>query len=525
MPIAEGVYLTRVGVGLCLYPPPFKLRGDVGVTALPIGGTNAVTINGSFLYTDAFGSDPWSLTLSGSTSVFDRALGDGSLTIRPTGFINFALHASFNLYTIVSLDGSVLGWLDPPLHSFNLAGRMRGCIKSVCASSDAVVSSVGAAGCLDLGTITYAVLVKNHNWHWYAPWRVHWETRHKHIEAGFGYRWHASSVSLFGGSCDMGRFSAIPLFSASDAAGARAVRVAPHTGALALRIKGSGHPFGVVVTDPRGRHIASRADGGAASSPGQSLVVGNESDGSIDALLINPVAGVWRVQANAGSTLSAVQTAPFVAPPAFQGAVVSAHGGKRRVSLAYTLAPGESLSLVERGTRSEHTIAARVRGHRCPGPTRQGGERLFCASVMFVPGVRVRWAPDDPGRRHPRWRARADGRGRELHDPRARCPEAAIASTAHATRAAASSSHGHESRGAASYTTSITLSDGRKLGRTVSARCRGVLFQERRQLGHGASEVRPRRSRLRPVRRPQASLERVAVRGVGIRARADLLTR
>jgi hypothetical protein len=31
--------------------------------------------------------------------------------------------------------------------------------------------------------------------------------------------------------------------------------------------------------------------------------------------------------------------------------------------------------------------------------------------------------------------------------------------------------------GAASYTTSITLSDGRKLGRTVSARCRGVLFR------------------------------------------------
>ena len=340
VPIAEGVYLTRVGVGLCLYPPPFKLRGDVGVTALPVGGTNAVTINGSFLYTDAFGSDPWSLTLSGSTSVFDRALGDGSLTIRPTGFINFGLHASFNLYAIVSLDGSVLGWLDPPLHSFNLAGRVRGCIKSVCASSDAVVSSVGTAGCLDLGTITYAVLVKNHNWHWYTPWRVHWETRHKHIEAGFGYRWHASSVSLFGGSCDMGRFSAILPFRASDAAGAKTVRVAPHTGALALRIKGSGHPFGVVVTDPHGRHIASRADGGTVSSPGHSLVVGNESDGSIDALLINPIAGVWRVQANAGSTLSAVQTAPFVAPPAFQGAVVSAHGGKRRVSLAYTLAPG-----------------------------------------------------------------------------------------------------------------------------------------------------------------------------------------
>ena len=476
VPIAEGVYLTRVGVGLCLYPPPFKLRGDVGVTALPVGGTNAVTINGSFLYTDAFGSDPWSLTLSGSMSVFDRALGDGSLTIRPTGFINFGLHASFNLYAIVSLDGSVLGWLDPPLHSFNLAGRVRGCIKSVCASSDAVVSSVGTAGCLDLGTITYAVLVKNHNWHWYTPWRVHWETRHKHIEAGFGYRWHASSVSLFGGSCDMGRFSAILPFRAGDAAGAKTVRVAPHTGALALRIKGSGHPFRVVVVDPHGRHIASRADGGTVSSPGHSLVVGNESDGSIDALLISPIAGVWHVQANAGSTLTAVQTAPFVAPPAFQGAVVSAHGGKRRVSLAYTLAPGESLALVERGTRSEHTIAARVRGHRCPGPTRQGGERLFCASVVFVPAF------GSAGRRTILAVVTRDG-----------VPVQTVAVASFTTPAPAvpkRPSHLQLMRrsggvelawarvaGAASYTTSITLSDGRKLGRIVSARCRGVLFR------------------------------------------------
>jgi hypothetical protein len=31
--------------------------------------------------------------------------------------------------------------------------------------------------------------------------------------------------------------------------------------------------------------------------------------------------------------------------------------------------------------------------------------------------------------------------------------------------------------GATSYTTSITLGDGRKLGRTVAGRCRGVLFR------------------------------------------------
>ena len=75
VPIAQGVYLNRVGVGLCLNPPPFKLRGDVGVSIFPAGKENLVGINGYFLYTDAFNGRPWSLELGGSVVVLDKVIG------------------------------------------------------------------------------------------------------------------------------------------------------------------------------------------------------------------------------------------------------------------------------------------------------------------------------------------------------------------------------------------------------------------------------------------------------------------
>ena len=52
------MYLNRVGVGLCLSPPPFKIRGDVGVAALPTPAGTTLGVNGRFLYTDAFEGSP-----------------------------------------------------------------------------------------------------------------------------------------------------------------------------------------------------------------------------------------------------------------------------------------------------------------------------------------------------------------------------------------------------------------------------------------------------------------------------------
>jgi hypothetical protein len=469
LPLAEGIYLTRIGVGLCLYPPPFKLRGDVGVSVLPAGGTSTVSIDGSFLYTDSFGFFPWSLQLGGSMSIFDRSVGDGSLTIRPTGSIDFSLHASYNLFSIVNIGGSVVGWLEIPRHAFNIDGTVRGCIKTLCASAEAVLSSVGTAGCLHLFTLTYYVLVKNHNWHWYAPWRVHWEKRTKTIEAGFGYRWHASSVSLFGGSCDLGAFSAR---RAADIAAA-GVHVAPGTPLLALRVSGSGSPFRVSITMPNGKRIVTPADGSVVSSAGHYLLVPNESDRSIDVLLIRPAAGTWKVNALNGSTVSGVQRAGFEAPPDVAGAVAAAAHGRKVVSLAYALPSGESMSLVERGSKSEHTIAARVHGHRCPGPNRPGGESLLCAKVSFSPAfgpggkrqiiaVVTRGGLPVTNIAVASFRVGAPALPRKpAHLQLARRSNSVV--LAWRTQSVASS-----------YSISIKLSTGRMFGMTVPARCSGV---------------------------------------------------
>ena len=48
--LAPGVVLERFGAGVCLDPPPLKVRGDVGVGLLK----GKLRVNGRFIYTDPF---------------------------------------------------------------------------------------------------------------------------------------------------------------------------------------------------------------------------------------------------------------------------------------------------------------------------------------------------------------------------------------------------------------------------------------------------------------------------------------
>jgi PKD repeat protein len=478
LPIAQGVYLTRIGVGLCVYPPPFKLRGDVGVSALPIGGKSTLTINGSFLYTDSFGPDPWSLQLSGNMSVYDRQVGSGTLTIRPTGSIDFGLNTSLNLFSVVSIDGRVVGWVETSRHAFNIDGNVRACLRSLCASATAVLSSVGLAGCLDLGHIVYYVLVRNSDFHWYTPWRVHWERREILLKAGFGYRWHASGVSLFGGSCDMGSFSARRSSIARAAAGGFTVHIAPGTQATAVRIAGGRGAPKVIVTEPDGTKIASPRSGGAESSPGHFVLVENPSDKSTSLLLINPAPGAWSISsAGTGPQVTGVQTAPFLSPPDITGTVVaSGRAGGHIASLAYAVPAGDSISLVERGAREEHTITSRVAGRACPGPSRPGGEPLRCAEIRFQPAF-------GPAGTRELFALVTHNGVPVLTLPVASFQVGAPALPSRPGRLQLVRRNGgvvvawSPSAAATGYTVSVTLSDGRMLGLTPAGRCRGVLVR------------------------------------------------
>ncbi len=391
VPIVEGVFLQRIGVGLCVVPPPFKLRGVVGVAVLPTPRGATVGIDGSFLYTDPFGANPWSVELAGDTSVFGNKLGTGTATIRPTGEIDFGLAASFGLGGVVTVDGAANGWIETHVGRFTIVGNVHACLKTLCGTASGVISSAGVAGCLGLGTLVYYVLKRNHNWHWYAPWRVHWERRTKTLETGFGHRWSEKAVHLFGSSCDLGSYSA----SRAQAARALAFSVPRGSQALAVDVVGATAPPQIVLHGPGGRTISSPAGGGSSQSPGNWALVENPSDNSTSVLFIRPAAGTWTVSAAPGATSLpvALSTAPVVAPAAVTAVVQALGHGRDALALAYALPEGASLTIVERGAGVERTLASAVHGRSCPGPNRPGGEHLLCARIDFVP------APGPGGRR------------------------------------------------------------------------------------------------------------------------------
>ena len=73
VPIAAGVYLDHVAFGLCLSPPPFKIRANIGANFL--GSNHLVSVDGSFTYIDEYGFTPWSLAVDGSLKVAESRSG------------------------------------------------------------------------------------------------------------------------------------------------------------------------------------------------------------------------------------------------------------------------------------------------------------------------------------------------------------------------------------------------------------------------------------------------------------------
>ncbi|MEA2207363.1 MAG: hypothetical protein QOE77_4139 [Blastocatellia bacterium] len=382
LPITESLFVNRIGVGLCI-GPPIVVRGDVGIAFLPPPGVQEVlAINGYFRYTDAFQTSPWSLELGGSVEVFDYLLGTGRIILRPNGSIDAGVNAGVNFANVVSLNGSITGWLEIPTRRFNLDGQIRGCLSVLCAQADGVFSNVGVAGCFNAGRIVWWELVKDRNWSPWAWWRLHWERREIQLKAGFGKAWSSNRVSLFGGSCYLQSYRSTRLLPTRAAGAASGVRIPAGQPATALRIVGTNGPPKVTVTGPDGTKIVSPADVGAAERKGRWMLVENPSDGSTSVLLVRPAGGTWTVD---GDGIASVDTAGFQQPASVNGAVVK-RGKRHEVHVAYSVPTGAKLSLVERGKGAQRTIAKRVRGRACPGDSSgPGGQMMLCARVRFQP--------------------------------------------------------------------------------------------------------------------------------------------
>jgi hypothetical protein len=389
VPVATGVYLNRVGIGLCLNPAPLKLRGDVGVTVFPTPKENLLNINGHILYTDAFQNHPWSLEIGGSVAVFDKIIGQGDLVIRPTGALDFDVDSSMSLLGVVSVSGHLEGWLETSTKKFNIEGSGRACLTSICARADAIASSTGIGGCATVATIVYYYPVRASNWKWYAPWRINWIRGEIPIRSGFGYKWHASGVNMLGSSCDFGPYRAQRTAGLS-AAGDRKLHIAAGTPAIALQLMGADRTAPTVTLHgPKGETLSVPADQPSAKLANGSMIIKNSSDGSTSVMLIKPSAGTWTISTPEGSPrVTAVLTSAYEPPATVNANVHAVGGGLERISSAYTLPAGAKLSFVEKGNGVQRTLVDGVKGKTCPGAKASpDGRSVLCKSVDFRPST------------------------------------------------------------------------------------------------------------------------------------------
>jgi hypothetical protein len=387
VPIAQGVYLDSVALAVCVTPPPLAFKGGAGINiGATVNGVTPVTINGSLQYTD---SRPWLIEARGNVLVFGRQVADGFLRYKSDNTIDFGFNANFD-FKVASLSGSVAGWIEArnPIR-FNVLGTGKVCLASVaCSSGEVTASSVGLAGCFTLVDFPYPVVVKDSDWKWYAPWRVHTETRHKRVRGGVGVRWANPSPNLMGDSCDVGPYQATR--TARDAAvGGFKLVVTPHSPVLMLQVRGRRAAPRVELIAPDGTRYASpRA--AAVIRPGREVFARDRLNATTSVAIVRPLAGVWTVRGFRGASLTEIRRANIDQAPTVLAGVSP---GRFNLTLGYSYQPDpqHQTRFVERGANYEQELGP-AHGAPCPGTANQH-PRPLCGKIRFSP------APGPAGQR------------------------------------------------------------------------------------------------------------------------------
>jgi hypothetical protein len=395
VPLATGVYLDRVGIAICVNPPPFRIKGAAAIRFGPeFNGTQAALLDGSIEYVD---SRPWVIDARGNLALFGRPFASGFLTYRSNGVLDFGFRAGFD-FTVASLDAEVKGWIETRIPvRFTVDGRGSVCVAKVaCLTGEVTVSNVGVGGCFTISNFTYYVLVKDHDWKWYAPWRSHWESRTVRLAAGLGYKWGARGPDVLGNSCDLGPYRAARSAVVS-AAGDRTVIFGREPG-VGVRLKGVTAPPEVVLVGPDGRRISTPAALGRIDQ-GDSVIAKDPETRVTEVLVAHPTPGRWTIHPKPGSSkIAGVELSQTEEPPTVI-ADVGGHGRHRVLGYTYST-EGQEITFVERTPgRDEPKTIGRAAGKPCPtegdGPADRG--RPLCGRIRFTQsdgyaGVRDIWA-------------------------------------------------------------------------------------------------------------------------------------
>jgi hypothetical protein len=387
VPIATGVYLSKVALAVCVTPPPLAFKGAAGINFGPTtNGTAPVMVDGSLAFTN---SNPWVIEARGNVEVLGQHVADGFFRYQSDNTIDFGFHLNLD-FKIASVAAGLDGWIEArnPIR-FNVDGNGQVCLAGkACISGQVTASSVGVAGCVTLVDFNYPAIVKNSDWVWYAPWRVHTETRRFTLRGGIGYKW-GGSASLMGDSCDVGPYRATR--TARDAAtGGFLLNVPAGTPALSLQAQGLLRAPGVEVIAPNGTRYTS-PNTQAKIVPLREVFAKDSLNRTTSILIATPVAGTWQVRALPGSIVTAIRQSPITRPLTLTAGVAGT-GFNRVLSYSYQSESLHSTRFVEQGTNYEQELGPAA-GKPCPASP---GDTLhpFCGEIHFTP------APGPAGVRH-----------------------------------------------------------------------------------------------------------------------------
>jgi hypothetical protein len=331
VPLAPGVFLDRVALGVCVEPPPFKVKGEAGIGFGPdVDGKKAVAVNGWFQYTDGA---PWKIEAGGSVDVFGRRMADGHFSYESSGMVAFGFHAGFDFGKVAKFDGQVDGWVRTGTPQFNVEGDVSLCNKTLgCLGVNAVVSDIGLAGCAKVETF--------------------WGS----VRAGAGYTFATKSVDVMLTGCDIG-----PYRAQAAQAGAETVHVGERARAVVVRVRGDGAMPKVALVGPDGRRVSADVPDGAGFEQGQYMIMSDEDRNAVNVLVASPKEGDWRVEELPGSAPVAGIDVADPLPPVALRARVTGRGRARVLRYARTPHPGEVVTFVERGRRTARVLG-RARG-------------------------------------------------------------------------------------------------------------------------------------------------------------------
>lgn len=414
VPIATNVFLDRAGLGLCVKPPPFKIKASAGIR---IGPGNFALINGSLEYVN---SRPWVLKADGSLDITGTRVGEAHIKYVSTGDIDFGLSAGVDVASgAFKATGSLTGWYQSTSRRFDIFGTGNVCIGKIpggCIGGDVAVSNIGVAGCVKLGGVKRTAGIRAGDGgpsahaafdlgaafrsvgqkfvtHVIAPiknaavkvYNKVNDVIQNGISAGAGYRWHGG-FQLMAASCDVGPYRAQKAAAIAAASAPRTITL-PNAPGVTLKFTGLGGPPKFELISPGGKNVimANRTGGFV---PNEYLYA--HQNKSTIVTIPDPVPGAWKIKVLKGSSTIVSEAQAKLQLPALVGATVAGTGHSRTLDYVYERKPGESVQFWER-TNTDHVLIGSATGPVCPAlrlaAVRNGdAAHPNCGKLSFRPG-------------------------------------------------------------------------------------------------------------------------------------------